>query len=238
MTSTLIEQIKILVEFQKIDAEVYRLKKELSFIPESRKKIEQDFDKKKVGLKAAEDALKARQLEQKNKELELLEKEDKIKKLQSQLYQLKSNKEYAAMDLEIKGLRADKSLLEEDILTLLDTVDQAKAKCVAEKEALAVEEKKSKEEVDILNKRAAELQAMIAELEENRKKYVPNAEPRLLSQYERVLKGRDGLALVPVVNGSCGGCHMELPAQTVNEVQLHEKLIVCESCARMLYWPS
>ena len=66
---------------------------------------------------------------------------------------------------------------------------------------------------------------------------MPNVEARLLKQYERILKGLEGLALVPVVHNSCGGCHMELPPQVVNETQLHDKWIVCESCARILYWP-
>ena len=65
----------------------------------------------------------------------------------------------------------------------------------------------------------------------------PNIDARLLSQYERILKSREGLALVPVMNNACGGCHMGLPPQVVNETQQHEKWIVCESCARILYWP-
>ena len=237
MPTVISEQIKILIELQKIDSEIYHLKKELKAHPALTQKIESDYEKKKVHLKVAEDELKSTQLRQKQKEGDLASKEEKIKKLQSQLYQLKTNKEYSSMDLEIKGLKADASVLEEEILNLLDVVDQAKSKCGKEKELLAVEEKKSKETLDKLSQRASEIQAEISIREEKRKAYTPNVEKKLISQYERILKGREGLALVPVRNNSCGGCHIELPPQIVNEIQLQEKMIICESCARILYWP-
>ena len=236
MPTVIHEQIKILVELQKIDSEIYHLRKELEAHPALKQKIEADFEKKKAHLKAADDELKAIQLKQKQKEGDLQAKEEKIKKLQSQLYQLKTNKEYSSMDMEIKGLKADNSVLEEEILKLLDAVDQVKIKCVKEKELLAVEEKGSKEELGKLDQRALEIQAKLSAYEEKRKAYAPNIDAKLIAQYEKILKGREGLALVPVRNNSCGGCHLELPPQTVNEIQIQEKMIVCESCARILYW--
>ncbi len=236
MPTVINEQIKILVELQKIDSEIYHLKKEVASHPVLKQKIEVDFEKKKTHLKASEEELKAVQLKQKQKEGDLQVKEEKIKKLQAQLYQLKSNKEYTTMDMEIKGLKADNSVLEEEILKLLDVVDQTKAKSVIEKELLAVEEKKYKEELNRLSHRASEIQVELSTREEKRKAYAPNIDTKLIAQYEKILKGREGLALVPVRNNSCGGCHMELPPQVVNEIQLQDKLIVCESCARILYW--
>ena len=235
MATTINEQIKILIDLQKVDAEIYQLKRELAGIPSLLKKNEADFEKKKAVLKAAEAEHQALYLKQKEKENSLQTQEEKIKKLQTQLYQLKSNKEYSAMDMEIKSFKADHSVLEEEILRLLDAVDQAKARCVKEKEHLNREEMKFKEVAEELKKRSLEGTEEIQHHEEKRKAFVPQIEPRLLAQYERILKNREGLALVPVKNNSCGGCHMELPPQVVHEVYLQDKLIICESCARILY---
>ena len=237
MTTAINEQIKVLVELQKIDSQIYRLKKELGTHPGEQKMLDQEFEKKKGRLKAAEEALKALQLKQKQKESDLAAREDKITKLQGQLYQLKSNKEYSAMELEIKGMKADKSVLEEDVLRLLEEVDQAKAALTKEKEALSSEEKNYKERSDALKKKAVEIENAAREHEENRGHFTPNVEKHLLMQYERLLKGCEGLALVPVLNNSCGGCHMGLTPQMVNETRQFEKWILCESCARILYWP-
>ena len=238
MPAALVEQIRFLVELQKVDSEIYQLRKEMAQHPETIRQLESEFERKKNGLRAVEADLKTLQIRQKEQENDLLTKEERIKKLQSQLYQLKSNKEYSAMELEIKGFKADKSLLEEEILGLLDSVDQAKAALAKEKESLSLEEKKYQTEIAELNRKSTEIQRMVSAGEEKRKAYTPNIESRLLSQYERILKSREGLALVPVRNNACGGCHMGLPPQVVNETQQHEKWIVCESCARILYWPT
>ena len=169
-------------------------------------------------------------------EVDLGSKEDKITKLQSQLYSLKTNKEYQAMEFEIKALKADKSLLEEEILKFFDTIEIAKAKVQKEKEFLSVEEKKHKEDLTVMQARAAEIKAEIQVHEEKRKAFVPSIDPKVLPQYERLLKNREGLAIAPIRNNSCGGCNIGLPPQVVNEARMQDKFLTCESCARMLYW--
>ena len=238
MPTAVQEQLKVLIELQKVDTEIYQLKKELKAFPLLQTKLEADFEKKKAASKAAEDELRTLQMKQREKDNELLSKEDKIKKLQSQLYQLKSNKEYSVMEMEIKGGKADKSLLEEEILKMMDEVDQARQRFSREKEALTSEERKLKEGISAIQKKAAEITSQIAEYEEKRKAHLPGVERRLLAQYDKTIKNREGVGLVPVKNNSCGGCHIGLPPQIVNEIQIGEKLIVCESCARIIYWPS
>lgn len=237
MAISIREQLLAFVELQKIDHELYKLRKELSEFPALQKKAEEEFSRKKAAVKVAEDEQKAAQLKQKEKEMDLGSKEEKIKKLQSQLYSLKTNKEYQAMEMEIKGLKADDSLLEEDILRLFDAVEIAKTKVAAERAKVAEEEKKLKAGLEVLAKKQADIQARISALESRRKEQIPHADPKLLPQYERILQKREGLALVPVKNNSCGGCHMEFPAQMVHEIQMQDKIIICESCARIIYWP-
>lgn len=236
MPTAVSEQIKILIELQKIDLQIYSLKKELEAHPARQKHAEHDFEKKQAALKAAEADLKTLQVKQKSMEVDLGSKEDKIVKLQGQLYSLKTNKEYQAMELEIKGLKADKSLLEEEILKFFDSIEAGKARVAKEKELLAVEEKKFKETAAAIQKESAALQAQVAEQEEKRKAFVPNIDPKILPQYEKLLKNREGLAIAPIRNNSCGGCNLGLPPQVVNEARGQDKFITCESCARMLYW--
>lgn len=238
MTEVISGQLKVLAELQKIDYEIHELRSDMAHIPVDRKANEAEFEKKKTSLKTAEEALKSAQLNQKKKEGDLAAAEEKVKKLSSQLYSLKSNKEYQAMEMEIKGLKADKSLIEDEILKSFDAVEAAKAKVAEERTALGVHEKSFNAKQAELAKKESELGAQVSALEDKRKTLSPSADPKLLAQYERILKSRDGLALVPVKNGSCGGCHNKLPAQLVNEVQMQDKIHICESCARILYWPA
>jgi hypothetical protein len=40
---------------------------------------------------------------------------------------------------------------------------------------------------------------------------------------------------VPVKAHACGGCFMNVPEQTINEIRMHDKIVSCEMCARILY---
>ncbi len=59
--------------------------------------------------------------------------------------------------------------------------------------------------------------------------------PAMLNKYRR-LRGRMGKAIVPVVSGACTGCFTNVPHIFTSSVN-RGKVIACESCGRMLYWP-
>ena len=49
------------------------------------------------------------------------------------------------------------------------------------------------------------------------------------------MKTKVGLALAPMHEGKCGGCHMKLIASTVVAVQSAREMARCENCGRILY---
>src|SRR3989338_1776064 len=116
------EQIKLLVELQGLDTQIFKLEKDLRSMPEEIKRMEGEFKEKTGSLKKLEDGLKVLQVKRKEKEVDLGAKEGTIKKYQIQLYQIKTNKEYTALDQEIARIKADNSLLEEDIIKILDQI--------------------------------------------------------------------------------------------------------------------
>lgn len=59
--------------------------------------------------------------------------------------------------------------------------------------------------------------------------------PAMVTRYRR-LRQRTGRAIVPVVNGACTGCFNNTPSSFTSSVH-RGKVINCESCGRMLYWP-
>ena len=60
-------------------------------------------------------------------------------------------------------------------------------------------------------------------------------DPRLLTAYERIRSSyRNGLAVVPIIRDSCGGCFNVIPPQRQSEIRQHKKIIVCEHCGRIL----
>lgn len=229
------EQIGVLIELQVVDGEIYALNREKIELPEQIKAIEKSLEDEKVSIKQAEENLKALQIKLKDKEVSLQQKEEQIKKLQIQLYQLKTNKEYSAMLTEIEGIKADDSIIEEEILKLMDEIDAAKKKVSQEKQLFKAEEEKAQKEKTTIDARLKEIDVRLLELSAKREKLLPNIEKQVLARYERVLENKDGLAMVPVEDGACGGCHMNLPPQVISEVKVREDIVTCGSCLRILY---
>ena len=161
------------------------------------------------------------QKQRKDKELELAIKEEAAKKLQAQLYSLKTNKEYQAMLQQIQDAKADASVIEDKILQLFDQADRLKIETEREKARLKEDEKTFSEQKRRVEDRVKEIDDRLAQLDSQRKQAMPDIDPKVLSQYERILKSRDGLAIVTVKDNSCQGCNMFVPPQVINLINIY-----------------
>jgi predicted nucleic acid-binding Zn-ribbon protein len=229
------DQFETLRKLQTVDAELYRVRRLQQQKPQELERSRQHLAEREALLKTAEERLKALQLQQKEKEVELQTREASVKKLQSQLFQLKTNKEYTTMQHEIDALKADNSLLEETILSVFDAIDQAAQERQTQQRQVAESKQQLAEETARVERELAVLAQQTAGLERQRKELAPAVPSTALATYERILPLREGVAMVPVLNQSCGGCHWRLPPQVVNEVYLKARLVTCEHCNRILY---
>ena len=234
-TVSIADQLKALIELQKLDGEIYRLRRDLAVLPVKAAQLKDEHAKRTLGLQTAEARTKSLELKRNQLETELGSKEQQIKKLQMQLYQVKTNKEYSALQLEIEGSKADKSVFEEEILKLMEEVDRAKGLSVTEKEQIKVQEGQLKAQLDLIEQESQRIKTAVEQLQAARAANVPKVDPKVLLQYEKILERKEGSALVPVRGNSCSGCNMILPPQAINEVMMNTRLIPCESCARILY---
>ncbi len=231
------EQLKALVGLQEIDARILNLQQRLEQRPREEAIIRTELDAHHRQVQECEAELKALQVRRKERELDLETKEVTIKKYQAQLLQVKTNKEYSALQAEIDGLKADNSLLEEAILVTLEEIDRAKKSLGSVQESYKAQEQRMQEHLNQVREAAAGWERELAEAMARRHEMAAVVDRLVLAQYDRVLKNRRGVALVPVLHDSCSGCHMGLPPQVINEIRIGERLIVCESCARILYIP-
>jgi predicted nucleic acid-binding Zn-ribbon protein len=232
------DEIKKLVELQELDSRIYFLRKEKETeLPAQIENLKNNFEEKKKDLETVENQARQLQVKKKERELDLATKEEGLKKLQGQLYQLKSNKEYQAKLTEIASSKADVSLLEEEVIKVLDEIENIGQKVKGAKALLATEEKSFKDAEAQLNAKIKNIEHEIEEIESKRKILIQAAAPDILDKYEKLLKTRLGLAIVPVdvSNENCGACHMRVPPQTINEIKMYKDLVLCENCVRILY---
>ncbi|MDD5226685.1 MAG: C4-type zinc ribbon domain-containing protein [Candidatus Omnitrophica bacterium] len=235
MPSPITQNLDVLKKAQQLDSEIHHAHVRLGEIPSERAQLKSELELEKTRLNELEKSLKDIQVKLKDKELELSQKELQIKKFDGQLSQVKTNKEYGALQQEIASLKADNSLLEEGIIHVLDEVDAAKEEARKEKEKLASVTKSFQDRDNEMVAQEKALQDRLAGLKKEREESVAQLPPELGELYNRIALKKQGLALAVVAGEVCAACQMKLRPQLLNEIRLGEQIIVCENCSRILY---
>lgn len=229
-------QLKFLVQLQEKDGRISEIIEKQKNLPNIIASLEVNLDKAQKDL--AEEARDYDNSAKERRSLEglLLDVESKVKKLKERIPEIKTNKEYQALLKEISAVEQEKSDIEEKILILLEKMDDLKAKR-AEKEKIVKEEETSfTKEKEKIEKDFNQLSEILRELESQRTHLLPQMDSKLLAEYNRLISGRKGVAVVRVQNEHCLGCHMRVPPQVFTEIKKNEKIIYCLNCKRILYW--
>ncbi|MEO0077405.1 MAG: C4-type zinc ribbon domain-containing protein [candidate division WOR-3 bacterium] len=70
--------------------------------------------------------------------------------------------------------------------------------------------------------------------ERERAKLTRKVDPKILAQYERIMKRYGGRVVVQVIREFCGGCYVRLPSELA--VRCRNDLVTCPNCGRFLYY--
>jgi len=225
-----------LVELQRLDSEIAEVEAAAAAIPGVIRRIEEQLMKAKAALDAVTAETDRMMKLRRQQERELEEVTDQLKKRQSRLFEIKTNQEYSAVLKEIEGLKHKVSVLEEAILVLLDQIEVELKARAEEEQRVRSSEAEALRDTQRKEAELRQLRGRLSELQGARKGRSKNVESSLLQQYLRLLKSRAGLAVAPVRDGSCEGCHVALTPQLYNEVRRNEEILTCERCGRILYW--
>lgn len=229
------EEIEKLVRLQELDTEAFDLQARKEEIPVKLKQMDDSLKTKMGGMKSAEDTLKALQVLKNEKETEMQAMEEKISKYEGDLYQIKNNKEYQALQQEIDSVKADVSLAEETIINLLDEIEAAQAAFEDEKKIFETETQNAEKEKGSMKEEEKKLGEQLGELTAKRTEIAGTISPDILNEYERILENRGRVALVEINGEFCGACNLQMRPQVINEARLKKRIILCENCTRILY---
>ncbi|ULB34206.1 MULTISPECIES: zinc ribbon domain-containing protein [Proteiniphilum] len=162
----------------------------------------------------------------------------KIEKYTKQLDNVRNSKEYDHLSKEIEFETLEIELSEKHIREYAQESAMIKEQIKAAGELL--EEKTSdlehkKRELDDI---VSETKAQEEKIREKAKKTETSIDPRLLAAFKRIRKNaRNGLGVVPIQRGACGGCFNKIPPQKQMDIKLGKKIIVCEYCGRIMIDP-
>lgn len=225
---------KLLI-LQERDNRILQLQREIEDIPK-RKQIEEDrLEEHRANVVASEEKLQAMQVKIKELDLEGETHKEKITKLRQQQLELKTNKEFKAVESEVATLQNAIGELEDRELGLLTEADDIRDDLETRKAELAREDESVKQDVAAWDARASSLEGELVEAKTERDAAVGEVDDEeLLSNYQRVHSRRED-AIVQLNDGFCGGCHMKVPPSVVHAVKRHDGDVHCDFCARLLY---
>ncbi len=109
-------------------------------------------------------------------------------------------------------------------------------KLKASAEIVDIQEQEVKEEREKKDKLIAEQQVLLDNVIKERDVLSEDLSKNLLFKFERIIRNKGGVGVVPVHGIICQGCHMELPQQFANEVRKNDDINFCPYCSRVLFY--
>jgi len=233
--STVSQKLDALMALQKIDSQIDELLKIRGDLPEEVRDLEDEL----AGYETRIGKFKA-EIEELNQEVVkgkvgMKDADKLIKKYQEQQNNVRNNREFEAISKEVESQELDIQLFEKKNRETLFRVEKKNI------EIADIESRMLGRKAD-LEAKTSELDSIISESTEDEKKLrisreeaEGKIEERLMYSYNRIRQNSiNGLAVVKVRRGACGGCFNQVPPQRQADIREKKKIIVCEHCGRVL----
>jgi uncharacterized protein len=235
MESTIAQKLDALLKLQSIDSKLDEIKKIRGDLPEEVRDLEDEvagyetrIGKYKKDIAALEDEIT------KNKQAKK-DSEKLIVKYKEQQLNVRNNREYDALTKEIELQTLEMELADKK-------TNEANFKIGRKNEEIKTTQAILDERQKDLDTKRNELNVIISESEDEETRMIAEREQqatlieeRLYKSYERIRSNAmNGLAVVMVKRGACGGCFNTVPPQRQADIRDKKKIIVCEHCGRVL----
>ena len=235
MEQTVEQKLKALYDLQTIHTKIDKIRQVRGELPMEVADLEDDV----AGLETRIQKIKA---ELDDLEDDIVTRKNLIKdamantkKYETQLNEVKNNREYDAISKEIEIQGLDVQVSEKKIREFgfeIASKTQIYEKALADLEARKADLDAKKDELGTIT---AETQKEENELTALADKATPDIEERLLIAYSRLRQNaKNGLAVVTIQRDSCSGCFNQIPPQRQSDIRQRKKIIVCEHCGRIL----
>jgi predicted nucleic acid-binding Zn-ribbon protein len=231
---TVTPTIETLLAIQEHDCRILKCERELQDLPARKAAVEGRLEAHRQARVKAHDELKSRQAAIKEAEVEIDARRERIHRLREQQMQIKTNREFRAIEDEVTAMAQTIRRMEDDLLDLMEGLETYQAGVRKADQELKAEEEAVRAEVQSIESRGAAVKAELEEHVRLRDQGVAEADPAWYERYARIFQNKKDKALVPVENGACGGCHMRLPPYLCHEARKQNHIVTCEFCGRLL----
>jgi predicted nucleic acid-binding Zn-ribbon protein len=225
-----------LIHLQELDLAAERQRRRETDIPQ----LQSALDARLAARSAALDAVKARiaesQTARREVERDLAAVQSRLSKFKNQLMEVKTNKEYQAMQKEMSVAEQEISDLETRMLERMEEADSLAIELKTAQTALAAEQAEITRERQALENERGTVADDLKRLSEERGRIAALVSADALALFERLAHNRRGLAMAEARDGLCTVCHVRLRPQVFNEARRNTGIVQCDSCTRILFF--
>jgi predicted nucleic acid-binding Zn-ribbon protein len=228
--------LQALIQLQQLDTTAERLRRRIGDVPT----VQAPLDERLAALSATVAQIKERltvsQASRRDIEKDLAAVQGRLSKYKGQLMEVKTNKEYHAMQTEIT---AAEELVRREEDRLLDRMEEAEtlaSELKAAEAALKSGQADAGRERQALEAERVESERELERTSGERTQVASGVSAAALAIFESVSKHRKGPAMSEARGGLCSQCHVRLRPQVFNDVRHNQRVIQCESCSRILYF--
>ena len=219
----------ILSQKYEIEREIHDIPKALTTKTELLNRLKKSYIEKNSKRERINDKIKSLRIK-------LSDAEHQRETYEKQMDQITTQREYEALDKEIRDATEKEQQLRKDIIREEKDLEEIDSTLEREESMIKIQEEELSSEQEKIKSESAEKQNVLKQLEDEEKDVVPGLDEDILFKFERIIRSKSGVGIVPVRSSVCTGCHMQLPSQFVNDVRNGESILFCPYCSRILFY--
>lgn len=229
------DKLKALYELQEVMSQIDRITKLRGELPIEVSDLEDELAGLQTRIEKLQEEVKDLETIISNKRGTIVESIELTAKYKEQQNNVRNNREYDSLSKEIEFQTLEVELAEKRIKEFIIDLEKKK------KSITEADFKLNDRKIDLTNKKQ-ELNDITAETSDEEQKLADKSikieqliDERLVTAFKRIRSNaRNGLAIVTVNRGACGGCFNRIPPQRHLDIASNKKVIVCEYCGRIL----
>ena len=181
-----------------------------------------------------ETTLAQREVERKELETTHAAELENIVRSETNMKEIKTNKEFQAVGREITAARKQVTEIEEQLLQKIGVIEELTGEITTKKSQLDELVENTSQRLQEKQGGVSQVQADIDIETERREGVVKTIPASLVKKFTILREQRRGQALAIARDGYCMGCNMHLPPQLYNNLYKNEELLTCPHCQRIL----
>ncbi|MCY7374772.1 MAG: C4-type zinc ribbon domain-containing protein [Pyrinomonadaceae bacterium] len=229
-------ELQKLIELQKTDTNIRKLKQAIETAEQRRAEIEQEFERHASSIREVQGKRDTANAGRADLERQIAENKTYLDRANRNLKGSQNQKEYETAMRETDALQKQISALETQVLERMTEVEDVEKVLAERREEINSHEANRKKALADFDKEVAANQKELDAALKNRHEVFTTLPAQMASIYNRLAqRSRDGIAVAEVVGGSCSACFMKLRPQVQVELKTTDKIMTCENCTRILY---